>query len=109
MTRQAAQPAQGVVTFEVSYWAPTRYSIRLDPAEAEAKLRGAGYKAAADIARKIARREITGADASEDDEDGVVGGLASAIAKNAALFGADRPAGEPDDYDDPETYHVWVG
>ena len=109
MTRQTAQPAQGTVTFEVTYWVPTRYSIRVDPAEAEAKLRDAGYGTAAGIAGKIARGEITSADASEDDEGDAVGGLAWAIAKNAALFGADRPAGEPDGYDDPETYHVWVG
>jgi hypothetical protein len=93
---------------ELTYWVPTRYMVRLPAADVEATLREAGFAGAAETAGKIARREITTGDAGEDEEDDPLGGLAGAIGKNARLFGADGPAGEPYGCDGAETFHVWL-
>lgn len=94
--------------FEVSYWVPSRYTVRLDAGEAAAALGELGFPVAAAVAAQIASGEIACGDAGED-EDGPLAELATAIAQMGGRFGADRPSGEPDNWDTPEDYHVWVG
>lgn len=101
-------PSPSPVTFELTYWASTRYQVTLAAADVEEKLRAAGMTEAADTAGRIACGEITAADAGDDEEDQDVGFLAATLSRTATLFAVDAPSGEPDDWDTPERYHVWV-
>jgi hypothetical protein len=114
----SSQPARpdSPVTFFLTYWVPTQYGMGLDAAQVAVRLREAGWTAEAGTAERIARGEITGGDATDDgavsvnDEEGAaLRDLAYAIRKNAELFDAGGPGGEPITVDEAETFHVWVG
>ena len=96
------------VTFEVTWWVPAQFRARLDAQDVAEKLRAANWPEAADVAGKIARREITSGDATEDAEDDALGSLAYAIRKNEELFEVAGTNGEPGGSDNAETYHVYV-
>jgi hypothetical protein len=96
------------VTFEVTWWVPAQFRTRLDAQDVAGKLRAVNWPEAAETAAKIARREITSGDATEDLEDDALGSLADAIRKNEELFEVGGTDGELADSDDAETYHVYV-
>ena len=105
----AARPPASIV---LTYWVPVQYRVTLSAADVESRLRAAGQAEAADLAGKIARREIAGGDlgAHEDDLlDTGLGILVKTLARYARMFGADEPSGEPTDCDSPRKYHLWVG
>lgn len=98
----------GRVTFEVTWWVPASFRARLDAQDVADKLRAANWPEAAETAARIARREITSGDATETYGDHALGWLAYAIRKNEELFEVGGTDGEPGDYDNAETYHVYV-
>ena len=97
------------VTFEVTWWVRAQFRARLDAGEVAGKLRAANWPEAADVAARIARREITSGDATEDIEDGALGTLAYAIRENEELFEVGGTDGEPGDWESADSYHVYAG
>ena len=97
------------VTFEVAWWVSAQFRALLDAGEVAGKLRAANWPEAADVAARIARREITSGDATEVLEDGALGTLACAIGENEELFEVGGTDGEPGDWESADSYHVYVG
>ena len=99
----------------MTYWVKARYSVRLNAAQAAATLRHAGRQDEAVTALRIARREIADGDGDEFLVTGDTApngpdlhSLAYAISTSNAELDVAGPAGEATDWDDPESYHVWV-
>jgi hypothetical protein len=92
-----------------------RYAVILNINEVAAKLRSAGEGEAAAVADQIAQRHITFGDAKADTDARLTGAeqqlsdLAAAIEKHMHLFGVGNPNGDPDDWAEPEDFHVWIG
>jgi len=106
--------ALAAAEFDVTYWVPTCYRVRLNAGQATAALRRAGSREAAVTALRIATGDITEGDATDEiADDDVPDGpdlhrLAYAIAKASDQLGMAGPEGEAADWDPPETYHVYV-
>ena len=100
--------------FEVSYWVPTRYVVRLGAAATAAVLRRQGYREEAAVAMQIARGVITEGDSDSDPrvdgetEEPGLHRLARALHRENNALRIAAPAGEPGDYDTPEDYKVWL-
>jgi hypothetical protein len=106
--------AQAAAHFEVTYWVPTQYRVRVNAVHVAATLRGAGWPDEAVIALRIATGDIAEGDATDDSaDDGAPNGpdlhsLAHAVRKANDALGVAGPGGEAADWDTPETYHVYV-
>ncbi len=100
--------------FDVTYWVPTQYRVRLNAVTAAAILRRAGSGDAAVTALRIATGDITQGDATNEvADDAAPDGpdlhrLAYAVAKASGELGVAGPEGGAADWDDAETYHVYV-
>lgn len=105
---------QAQVTVRVTYWVPTQYSVEVLAAHAAAELRQRYRDEAAAIAEKVASGEITSGDATSEAGDSAaphgldLHELAYALAKEADTFGMAGPNGDAVDWDDAETYHVYI-
>ena len=105
---------QAQVTVQVTYWVPTQYSVEVQAAQAAAELRQRHRDEAAAIAEKVANGEITSGDATSEVGDPTalhgpdLHELAYALAKEADAFDMAGPNGDAVDWDDAETYHVYI-
>lgn len=105
---------QAEVTIQVTYWVPTQYSVEVLAVQAAAKLHRRGRDEAAAIAEKVASGEITSGDATSEVGDPAaphgmdLHELAYAMAKEADAFDMAGPNGDAVDWDDAETYHVYI-
>lgn len=99
---------------EVTYWVPAQYTVRLDAAAVAATLARLGWRAAAAVALRIARGQITEGDATSDipvpatPVQAELARLARALQKNNEALDINGPAGEAGDWEEPDDYHVWV-
>jgi hypothetical protein len=106
--------ALAAAEFDVTYWVPTQYRVRLSAVAAAAILRRAGSGDAAVTALRIATGDITEGDATDEiANDAAPDGpdlhrLAYAVRGASEQLGVAGPEGEAADWDDPETYHVYV-
>jgi hypothetical protein len=106
--------ALAAAEFDVTYWVPTQYRVRVSAVQAAATLRRAGWPDEAVTALRIATGDITDGDATDEaGDDAAPNGpdlhsLAYAVRRASDDLGVGGPAGEAADWDAPETYHVYV-
>ena len=100
--------------FDVTYWVPTQYRVRVSAVQAAATLRRAGWPDEAVTALRIATGDITDGDADDEVADDAapngpdLHSLAYAVRKASDELGVAGPEGKAADWDTPETYHVYA-